>query len=90
VVSGAGRAVERPHRPRNGPSRLRYIAVSSPSLDRRVVLLLAVACGASVANLHYAQPLLDVIARDLGVSSGAAGLLVTCWTAAAWWRGCSW
>jgi predicted MFS family arabinose efflux permease len=63
-------------RPRPSP-RLRYIAVSPPSLDRRVVLLLAVACGASVANLYYAQPLLDVIARDLGVSSGAAGLLVT-------------
>ena len=63
-------------RPRPSP-RLRYIAVSPPSLDRRVVLLLAVACGASVANLYYAQPLLDVIARALGVSSGAAGLLVT-------------
>ncbi|HWI71781.1 MAG TPA: MFS transporter [Baekduia sp.] len=47
------------------------------SLDRRLVALLAVACGASVANLYYAQPLLDVIARDLGVSAGAAGLLVT-------------
>jgi predicted MFS family arabinose efflux permease len=41
------------------------------------VLLLAVACGASVANLYYAQPLLDTIARELGVSAGAAGLLVT-------------
>ncbi len=40
-------------------------------------MLLAIACGAAVANLYYAQPLLDVIARDLGVSSGAAGLLVT-------------
>src|SRR3954470_20485708 len=48
-----------------------------PSLDRRLVLLLAVACGASVANLYYAQPLLDVIARDLGISAGTAGLLVT-------------
>jgi predicted MFS family arabinose efflux permease len=46
-------------------------------MDRRLVLLLAVACGATVANLYYAQPLLDVIARDLGVSAGAAGLLVT-------------
>jgi predicted MFS family arabinose efflux permease len=41
------------------------------------VALLAIACGAAVANLYYAQPLLDVIAEDLGVSSGAAGLLVT-------------
>ena len=41
------------------------------------MLLLAVACGATVANLYYAQPLLDTIARSLGTSSGTAGLLVT-------------
>ena len=40
-------------------------------------MLLAVACGATVANLYYAQPLLDTIAQALGVSSGTAGLLVT-------------
>ena len=46
-------------------------------LSSRLVLLLAVACGATVANLYYAQPLLDTIAHGLNVSSGTAGLLVT-------------
>lgn len=46
-------------------------------LDRRLVLLLAVATGAAVANLYYAQPLLDVIAARLGTSPGVAGLIVT-------------
>lgn len=46
-------------------------------MDRRLVVLFAIACGASVANLYYAQPLLDRIADDLDVSPGAAGLLVT-------------
>jgi predicted MFS family arabinose efflux permease len=38
---------------------------------------MAVAGGASVANLYYAQPLLDVIAGSLGVSTETAGLIVT-------------
>jgi predicted MFS family arabinose efflux permease len=46
-------------------------------LSSRLVLLLAVACGATVANLYYAQPLLDTIAHGLHVSPGMAGLLVT-------------
>jgi predicted MFS family arabinose efflux permease len=46
-------------------------------VSSRLVVLLAVACGATVANLYYAQPLLDTIARGLNVGSGTAGLLVT-------------
>jgi predicted MFS family arabinose efflux permease len=46
-------------------------------LSRRLVLLLAVSCGASVANLYYAQPLLHTIARALSVPNSTAGLLVT-------------
>jgi predicted MFS family arabinose efflux permease len=42
-----------------------------------MVLLLAVACGAAVANNYYAQPLLHTIAATFGVSEATAGLLVT-------------
>lgn len=48
-----------------------------PPLSRAMVLLLAVTCGAAVANIYYAQPLLPVISRALGVSEGAGGLVVT-------------
>ena len=42
-----------------------------------MVLLLATACGAAVANNYYAQPLLHTIATAFGVSEATAGLLVT-------------
>lgn len=48
-----------------------------PRVSRRLVALMAVAGGASVANLYYAQPLLDTIARSLGVTTETAGLVVT-------------
>ncbi len=41
------------------------------------MLLLATACGATVANLYYAQPLLHTLASEFGVSQGTAGLLIT-------------
>ena len=46
-------------------------------IGRGLVLLLALTCGAAVANLYYAQPLLHTLARDFDVSNAAAGLLVT-------------
>lgn len=41
-----------------------------------LVTLMAVACGLSVANIYYVQPLLDLLARSFHVSSGAASLIV--------------
>ena len=46
-------------------------------ISRPLVLLLAVTCGASVANLYYAQPLLHTIAHAFSVPDSSAGLLVT-------------
>jgi len=46
-------------------------------LSRALVMLFAVACGLSAANLYYAQPILDTIAKDFGTGSGTAGLIVT-------------
>jgi predicted MFS family arabinose efflux permease len=36
-----------------------------------------VACGATVANLYYAQPLLGLVSQSFGVSEGTATLVVT-------------
>ena len=49
----------------------------TPAEPGGMVLLFAVACGVSVANLYYAQPVLDDIARSFGTISGTAGLVVT-------------
>jgi predicted MFS family arabinose efflux permease len=46
-------------------------------LSPLLVLVFAVASGAAVGNLYYAQPLLDLIAGDLRIGQGPAGLLVT-------------
>ncbi|HEY8318341.1 MAG TPA: MFS transporter [Amnibacterium sp.] len=48
-----------------------------PGISRGLTLLFAVAGGAAVGNLYWAQPLLEDIAASMHVSTGAAGLLVT-------------
>src|SRR4051812_43644601 len=45
--------------------------------NRALTLVLAVACGLTVANLYYSQPLLDLIAGSFGVSQGTATVVVT-------------
>lgn len=47
------------------------------ALSNVLVLVMAVACGIAVANLYYAQPLLDTLASTFGVGTAKAGLIVT-------------
>jgi len=48
-----------------------------PSISPRLVGLLAVAAGATVANLYYSQPLLVEIAADFGVRPAAVSVVPT-------------
>ncbi|MBF9130543.1 MFS transporter [Plantactinospora sp. S1510] len=46
-------------------------------MSRRLTFLFAVAAGAAIANLYWAQPLLGFIAADLHAGTATAGWLVT-------------
>ncbi|MEP9384305.1 MFS transporter [Nocardioides sp. KR10-350] len=51
---------------------------AAPSVSTRAVaLIMAVACGLTVANLYYCQPLLDLMAQDFHIAQGTASLVVT-------------
>ncbi|WP_221469373.1 MFS transporter [Cohnella nanjingensis] len=46
-------------------------------MPRFLVLLFAVACGAAVANIYYAQPLLDDLAVAFGMAHATIGIVIT-------------
>ena len=51
---------------------------AAPPVNLRLVtVILAFACGLTVANLYYAQPLLHLLSHDLHVSQGTASIVVT-------------
>ena len=50
---------------------------SPPGVSTGLAVLLAVACGVAVANVYYAQPLLEQIGHDLGVGPAGLGLVTT-------------
>lgn len=49
----------------------------SPGLSPALTLLFSITCGLAVANVYFAQPLLDSMAESLGVSAGMIGIVVT-------------
>lgn len=51
--------------------------VEATSISPALTFLLATACGLIAANLYYGQPLAGIIGAELGLSSGATGLIVT-------------
>ncbi|WP_415820775.1 MFS transporter [Bordetella tumbae] len=55
----------------------RYAPSRSVAMPRGLVWLFATASGLSVANVYYAQPLLDALAQTFGISQAAIGGVVT-------------
>jgi predicted MFS family arabinose efflux permease len=49
----------------------------SPAAGRRLILLLALACGVGVANIYFPQAVTPLVAHGLRVSSGSATGVVT-------------
>lgn len=52
-------------------------SASTPELSPALTLLLSITCALAVANVYFAQPLLDSMAQSLGVDPGMIGIVVT-------------
>lgn len=58
-------------------SQTSSLTSESSALPQALVLLFALCCGAIVANLYYAQPIIELIAPDVGLSAERASLIVS-------------
>ncbi|MGG1343797.1 MFS transporter [Bacillus toyonensis] len=48
-----------------------------PSMSHALALLFAAACGMSVANIYFAQPLLDQLSNEFGINHSIIGVVIT-------------
>ncbi|MCU5584352.1 MFS transporter [Bacillus toyonensis] len=48
-----------------------------PSMYHALALLFAAACGMSVANIYFAQPLLDQLSNEFGINHSIIGVVIT-------------
>ncbi|MCP9227665.1 MFS transporter [Bacillus mycoides] len=48
-----------------------------PSMSHALALLFATACGMSVANIYFAQPLLDQLANEFSINHSIIGIVIT-------------
>ena len=50
---------------------------ATSTMTRGMVMLFAFCCGAIVANIYYAQPIIELIAPDIGLTPAMASLIVS-------------
>ncbi|WP_082224338.1 MFS transporter [Pseudomonas trivialis] len=50
---------------------------ATSTMTRSMVMLFAFCCGAIVANIYYAQPIIELIAPDVGLTPAMASLIVS-------------
>ncbi|MEK4736619.1 MULTISPECIES: MFS transporter [Bacillus] len=48
-----------------------------PSMSHALALLFATACGMSVANIYFAQPLLDQLSNEFSINHSIIGIVIT-------------
>ncbi|WP_307587943.1 MFS transporter [Paenibacillus wynnii] len=56
---------------------IRSDTAHGPFMSRYVTLLFAAACGMSVANIYFAQPILDDLSSEFSIDYSTIGILIT-------------
>jgi predicted MFS family arabinose efflux permease len=63
--------------PRFNENTMTATPPATATMTRGMVLLFAFCCGAIVANIYYAQPIIELIAPDIGLTPAMASLIVS-------------